>query len=103
MHASIGVPIFMNIFITFYGARSCRLKLVFFASFPQHFLFPLQTISLKTPYTTMCEDQKLPGIKAYTIAACNNYCKEINIAKKCNCRAFYMEGMKGKAIFVFSI
>ena len=51
----------------------------------------------------MCEDQKLPGIKAYTIAACNNYCKEINIAKNCNCRPFYMEGMKGKAIFLFSI
>ena len=51
-----------------------------------------QTISLKSPYKTMCKDQTLPGIKAYTIAACHDHCKEKFIVEQCKCQAFYMRG-----------
>ena len=50
-----------------------------------------RTISLKHPYKTKCKDQKLPGIKAYTVAACHEHCKKKYIAKECKCEAFYMK------------
>lgn len=49
----------------------------------------------------MCEDQKLPGIKAYTIAACHDYCKQKYIAEKCKCQAFYMKGRMVNIILIF--
>ncbi|XP_028407183.1 acid-sensing ion channel 4-A-like isoform X2 [Dendronephthya gigantea] len=50
-----------------------------------------RTKSLKSPFKTMCQDKDLPGIKAYTIAACHENCKQNHIAKECRCRPFYMK------------
>ncbi|XP_046846673.1 acid-sensing ion channel 1-like isoform X2 [Xenia sp. Carnegie-2017] len=55
-----------------------------------------RTISLKSPYKTMCEDKKLPGVKKYTIAACYEVCKQNYIAKSCKCQTFYMRDIKYK-------
>ena len=40
----------------------------------------------------MCKDKKLPGIQAYTVAACHDDCKKRYIAEQCKCAAFYMKG-----------
>lgn len=47
-------------------------------------------ISLKYPYETMCQNQKLFNISSYTIAACQDTCKEHFVTKECKCRAYYM-------------
>ncbi|XP_046846681.1 acid-sensing ion channel 4-A-like [Xenia sp. Carnegie-2017] len=56
-----------------------------------------RTISLKSPYKTMCEDKKLPGVKKYTIAACYEVCKQNYIAKSCKCQPYYMRDIKYKS------